>query len=712
MRKTCRAGQWPLTFNRSRRGRTSGYLRRAVAVATMASIGLLSGGHGSVHAAGDDRAGGVIDQLEIKSRGPAFAGAPFGEVGAYEIIAGIVKGRLDPDHPSNADIVDLGLAPRDPDGWVTYQTDFAILRPESAEKARRVIFYDVVNRGRKLAHRLYFNEGASFATAADAGNGFLMRQGITVVWSGWQGDIPLAAKADLLGTRFPIARERDGSPVVGTVRDEWVFDNTKSPVKASLSYPVADADPGRAYLRVKQRQSDPWKTLSTWSYEGDKAIQIERPSDMDAGAIYEFVYPARDPVVMGLGFAAIRDLVAFLRYDTADRSGGANPLNDLRQARCERAACPDKARETADVVILEGISQSGRLVRDFIYQGFNRDTLGRQVFDAAMPLIAASRRTWTNERFAQPGRWSKEHEEHFQVGDQFPFTYPVTTDPVSGRRDGIFARCEPTGSCPKVMHIDGGAEFWQGRASLVGADGAGRDVPLPDSVRAYLMTGTPHAYAPSGKASKPAACSLPGNVVNPGSTTRALLVALIDWVARDVAPPDSRWPSAGAGELVDPADVKALGLPDLSMLGVKYTGTHNYLHLTDYGTAVPKVDLSKPYRVLVPVTDADGIGRAGVRTPDVEVPLATHLPWNPRTAGYAPGGACGGAGASLPFAADEASRQGTGDVRPSVAARYPDAETYLKRVRASVDGLRAQRLMLDEDAQRWLQKAEANAPKR
>jgi hypothetical protein len=684
------------------RVRIRGAAGRAGSGLFAAGLALLLAACQSVGPAGGAAAsGGTIERLEIRSRAPAFGGARFGEAGAYELITGVVTGRLDPAHPSNATIVDLGLAPRDADGWVTYQSDVSILRPASAERARRVILYDVVNRGRPLAHQLYFNEGGALDAAGGAGNGFLMRQGITVVWSGWQGDLPLASgKGGLLGTRFPIARGADGSPVRGMVRDEWVFDHRTNPARAELSYPVADPDRARAILQVKQRRADPWRVIDGWSYDGDRAIRIERPADMDAGAIYEFVYPARDPVVMGIGFAAIRDLVSFLRYDAVDRGGAPNPLN-------ERAACPDKARQTADVVILEGISQSGRAVRDFVYQGFNLDTAGRRVFDAAMPLIAGSRRTWVNERFAQPGRWSKEHEEHFQHGDQFPFGYAVTTDPVSGRRDGVFARCEATRSCPKLMHVDGGAEFWQGRASLVGADGAGRDLDVPPDVRAYLMTGTPHAYAPTGKAPKPAACALPGNVVNPGATTRALLVALVDWVARDVPPPASRWPRVAAGELADPRDARALGLPDLSRIGAVYQGTHNALYLTDYGAAVPKVDLSRAYRVLVPVTDADGNDRAGVRTPDVEVPLATHLPWNPRGVGFAPGAACGGAGSTLPFAPDAATRARNGDPRPSIAERYADEQDYLRRVRASVDGLRAQRLMLEEDAQRWMERAQA-----
>jgi hypothetical protein len=679
-------------------------------VMAMALLAALAGCQAPAAGTRPGAPGGVIDKLDVQHRAVAFGGTAFGSVGPYEVLSGVVSGRLDPLHPANAGVVDLALAPRDADGWVSYQTDFTILRPRSAQAARRVIVYDVVNRGRKLAHQLYFNEGSSNALDAvgDAGNGFLMRQGITMVWSGWQGDLPLATSRNgLLGTRLPVARQHDGSAVQGVVRDEWVFDNTTNPIKAPLSYPVAQADRAQAVLRVKQRQTDAWRTHASWSYDGDRSIQIVRPADMDAGAIYELVYPARDPVVMGIGLAAIRDLVAFLRYDTADRNGTPNPLNDLRQARCEARDCALKDRQTADVVILEGISQSGRAVRDFIHQGFNVDTQGRQVFNGAMPLIAGSRRIWLNDRFAQPGRWSKEHEEHFQVGDQFPFSYPVTTDPVSGRRDGIFARCEATRSCPKLMHIDGSAEFWQGRASLVGADGRGRDIEMPAQARLYLMAATPHAYAPSGKAARPAACSLPGNGVNPGSTTRALLVALIDWVATGAEPPASQWPQVARGELADPHDLRSLGLPDLSRLGVRYQATHNFLHLTDYSTPVPTVDRSKPYRVMVPVVDGDGLDKAGVRTPDVQVPLATHLPWNPRAPGFAPGAACGGAGATLPFAADAATRQRLGDPRASIAERYPDEQRYLREVRGAIDALVAQRLMLAEDAERWMGRARA-----
>jgi hypothetical protein len=321
------------------------------------------------------------------------------------------------------------------------------------------------------------------------------------LWSGWQGDIALSGDGTRIGTRFPVAKNADGSAITGTSRDEFVFDNTTDPVTAKLSYPAADTDPTKAILRVKNRQTDPWTTLTTFSYVDASTVTIDRPADKEAGAIYELIYTAKDPVVMGIGFAALRDLVSFLRHDDADAQGGANPLTDLKQSPCEikvSGACPPNPTTTIDVAILEGISQSGRMTRDFIWQGFNADGKGRKVFDGAMPLIAGSRKTWTNYRFAQPGRWSKQHEDHFQAGDQFPFTYATTTDPVSGNTDGILAKCTQSNTCPKVMHIDGGGEFWQARASLVVTDGAGAAVALPDNVRAYYMAGTPHGYTGAG----------------------------------------------------------------------------------------------------------------------------------------------------------------------------------------------------------------------
>ena len=687
-------------------------LVRGLAAVMGASVALVFTGCGSSDSgSGLLTPAGTIRSFEIKSRTDAFGGAAFGSAGVYESIAAVATGRLDPAHPSNAGIVDLARAPKAADGWVEYKVDVSILRPKSATAARRVLFYDVVNRGNKLAHSLYFNEGSDFTTSAGAGTGFLMRQGYTVVWSGWQGDIAMSSDGTRIGASFPLATNADGTPITATNRDEFIFDNTTNPATATLSYPASDLNQALATLRVKQRQADAWQTVATWTYSGSKSILITRPANMDAGAIYEFIYPAKDPVVMGIGFAAIRDLVSFLRYENADASGAPNPLADLKNAPCEikdsAGACPANPRTTVDVALLEGISQSGRLVRDFIWQGFNADGQRRKVFDGAMPLIAGGRKTWTNFRFAQPGRFSRQHEDHFQAGDQFPFTYATTTDPLSGRPDGIFANCSKSDTCPKLFHLDGGNEFWQSRSSLVTLDGAGNVVALPDTVRTYYMTGTPHAYNTTGVSSKPANCSYNSNIVNPASTTRALTVAMVDWLARGKAPPASRWPSRADSTFADPLNSVAVGMPDLNPIGIAYPGVYNRLDLTDYSVVPPTVDASKMYVVRAPTTDGDGNDRPGVRTPDVAVPLGTHLPWNLRAPGFASGELCSTQGSYIAFAQTDAARTASRDPRTSLQSRYAGKADYVAKVTAAANALRDQGLMLQEDVDRWVQRANA-----
>jgi hypothetical protein len=653
-----------------------------------------------------------IEWLEVKSRADAFGGASFGISGQYEYIAAVAHGQLDPNDPANARIVDLDKAPR-VNGLVEYETDVAILRPKDASSARRILFYDVVNRGNKNGLGSYFNEGTGDLTSADgAGNGFLMRGGYIMVWSGWQGDIALSGDGSRIGTRFPIATNPDGSAITGPSREEIIFDNTTNPGTMPLLWPTATRDPSQATLRVKLRQTDDWRTLTSasWSYIDDKSISIDRPADMDAGAIYEFIYTARDPMVMGIGFAAIRDVVTFLKYATADDRGNPNPLNDLRQAPCELRdasdSCPLNPSTTVDASIMEGISQSGRFVRDFLWQGFNTDVQGRKLFDGAMPLIAGSRKTWTNFRFAQPGRWSKQHEDHLQAGDQFPFTYATITDPISGMRDGILAQCSTNDTCPKVVHLDGSGEFWLGRASLVVSDGAGSDVALPDNVRAYLMTGPPHGYNQTGVSTRAAACKFGSNIVNAGASGRATFQALVDWVVRGTEPPASRFPTLSNG-LADPDVRSAVGFPDLSPIGVNFTGVHNFLHLTNYSVVPPVVDLASRYRVMIPRTDSDGNEMGGIRSPDMTVPLGTHTSWNPRAPGFAEGDQCTSQGSFIPFAATAAERASTGDPRLSLAERYSSKADYVARVRTAASTLRDQRLMLQEDVDRWVRRAEA-----
>ncbi len=598
------------------------------------------------------------------------------------MVVAVAHMKVDPKHPANRQIVDLAAA-AEPDGAVRYRTDVVILRPRDASKASRALVFDVANRGRKLMLPLVNDGDLQADTAAQAGNAWLMRQGHTLLWVGWQGDLPLAKSGQSVGMALPVATDR-GAPITGVSLEEVVFDAPGALGKLPLSYPAATLDPTRAELTVRAKPGAPATTLppTVWRYESATEIEINRPAGFDAGAIYQFRYEGRDPTPMGLGMAAVRDIVSFLKASQPDAAGQAHPLADIRP----------------NVTVALGISQSGRFLRDFIWQGFNAAPAGGRVFDGAMPTIAGSRKSYTNVRWAQPGRYSRQHEDHWFYGDQFPFGYGTTTDPLTGRSDGIFSRCRADNSCPKLMHLDSGVEFWQARSSLVVTDGAGRDVPLPDDVRAYLMASTQHVTAATPSAG---ICQLPNNPAKQSSTYRALMARLIAWTRDNQPPPASRFPSVAAGTLVAPQRA-TMGFPDLGALGLALPAALNDLNPADHSVVPARVDTQRRYTVLVPNTDADGHDVAGVRLPDIEAPLATHTGFGVRKAGFAEGQLCGLNGSYLPLAKDAQERGANKDPRPSIAERYPARATYLQRARAAAERLKADGLMLDEDVARTL----------
>ena len=383
--------------------------------------------------------------------------------------------------------------------------------------------------------------------------------------------------------------------------------------------------------------------------------------------------------------AAVRDVMVFLKAAQPDLVGQTHPLVDIRP----------------NVTVALGISQSGRFLRDFIWQGFNAAPRGGRVFDGAMPTIAGSRKSFTNARWAQPGRYSRQHEDHSFFGDQFPFSYGTLTDPLTGRSDGIFSRCRTDDTCPKLMHLDSSLEFWQARASLVVTDGAGRDVALPGDVRAYLMSSTQHA--PAGTPAS-GICQLLNNPAKQASTYRVLLSRLITWARDGQAPPASRFPSVAAGTLVPP-QASAMGFPDLSALGLKVPTQLNELNPVDHSVTPVRVDVQKRYAVLVPRTDADGNDIAGVRAPDVAAPLATYTGFNVRKAGFAEGQLCGLNGSHVPFSRDAQDKASKRDPRASLAERYASRAAYLQRVRGSAEQLRSEGLMLEEDVAQAVDRA-------
>ena len=600
-----------------------------------------------------------IDLQVVES--PTLDGQRFGQVGQYERLRGVAYGEVDPNDPRHREIVNLANAPRNRSGRVEYRTTVEIYRPIDMHRWNRAVYHTVSNRGR--------------AGAADPA---LLDRGFAFVRVGWQGD--LAPTDQNIVAFLPVAKRPDGSSIVGAALEERIFNDADTVSRARLTYAAASLDLGETTLTVRRGQQAPRATPADlrWSYVSSTEIQINRPTGFDGGAIYEFVYQAKDPIVMGLGFAAMRDVISFLRYDETDRSGNANPL---------------AFEGLPGTSISLGISQSGRVLRDFLYQGFNEDVSGRIVFDGMHPNIAGSRKSFTNYQFSQPGRWQKQHEDHVYPGDQFPFTYATLSDPVSGRTDGLQEKCAASNTCPKIIHSDGEAELWQARSSLVVTDPLGHHIELPDNVRVYLLAGTQHGGGRGVHATTPNRrfCQNLSNPLALGQTRVALSVALYEWVEKGLEPPPSRFPTVANGGLVK---ASGIGFPDIP--GVTYSGSYNPLHLYDHRSVPPTQGAA--YTVLVARTDDDGNMTNGVRHPNLAAPLGTHTGWNLRRDGFAEGEQCAGTGSFIPFAADHRERQTSGDPRPSLDERYPNHQAYVRAVSAAADALVQDRLLLRRDA--------------
>jgi Alpha/beta hydrolase domain len=610
----------------------------------------------------------------LKVESPAFEGRTFGAVGTYDRIVARATIAVAPDDIHNQVIVDLDRAPRNAQGQVEATTDVEILRPTVAANGNRTLFYEVLNRGSKLGLALFNDIPAvtnDLVKAADAGNGFLMNHGYTVVWSGWQGDI--IPGSGRMTFSPPIA-----PGVTGLAREDFIFDHTDNPAIGTLSYPAADLDPVNAKISVREREADPRTSPAGLgvTFENPTRISVKRPEGFDAGAIYEFIYVAKDPKVMGLGFAATRDVVSFLRNEAADGSGTANPL----AGRIDRA-------------IGFGLSQSGRYLHDYLYLGFNADEAGRTVFEGLMPHISGGKKTFTNYRFGQPGRSPYEHADMLYPGADFPFTYPVITDIVTGKSDGFLARCLATGKCPKIIKSDSELEFYQQRASLVVTDTQGNPITMPDNVRLFLLSNLQHYALAQDKSQMVKVCANPTNPLNAGPAVRALLVAMNEWITKGALPPDSRYPSRTEATLVPPwAD--AVGFPNIP--GFAYPSR------IAQPTALKSEDMppskGAAYPVFVPKTDADGRDIAGIHLPTLEAPAATHTGWNLRKAGFSEGELCDNNGSMMPFAATREERLKINDPRLSMEERYPHAGDRAAAIAKAAQQLIRDRLLLEEDA--------------
>ena len=661
--------------------------RSAVAAALVAAAA--AGGVPGAHAR--------IVKIQITaSESPTFGGYAWPGVGQYEKIAGKAFGEVDPADPKNALIVDLEHAPKNAHGKVEYAFDFYILKPIDLSKGAHKMMYEPPNRGRKTWNTFGRvasgnDPGATLTDPAQLANAFLMPRGYSIVWSGWDVSAGTSSADFNTTVTVPVARNADGSSITGPSYEYIV----SSATSFTLSYPAATLDKAQARLTHRVRLDDPPVEVpaDAWNYNAAGTAISLASGPFIANDIYEFSYTAKDPTVNGLGLAAVRDWNAWLRHAAADDLGTPNPLaGDIER------------------IYTEVVSQPGRLLNDFRHLGFNQDENGRKVFDGMMQWIAAGDGLNLNYRFSQPGRTERNRQDHLYVEGVFPFANVRTTDPISRKSDSRYAACMASNTCPLAVEIYSANEYWVKAASLLHTQPDGR-ADLPDSrfTRNYLISSHQHGVGnPTSKGS----CQQFQNPLDSAPVQRALFVALDDW-SHGKMPPPSRVPKLADGTLVAPLPQAAVGFPNIP--GVTYTGLKTTRYRLNYGpnfyddgiaTINPPL-ITPPYQdnpangpiypSFVPKTDVDGNDIAGVRLPDVAVPLATYTGWSLRAGPQANDG-CEAAGQYIPFARTRADREASGDPRLSVEERYPNFASYRHAAIRAIDGLVRQRLMLCEDA--------------
>ena len=620
-----------------------------------------------------------ITELSIAAIEPFADGQAFGAAGPYVRVKGVARGTLDPKAAENAGIVDLDKAPTNAAGLVEYATDFFMLRPQQPARGSGILVYDVTNRGAKRIFTLLDDVPATDVeavndpkSARDAGLGFLLGRGYTILWSGWDPDAPRANHG--LGAEFPVAQE-NGRLIAGRIRDEFHI-GTRRPADGSqhrLPYAAATLEQPAARLAVRDRERDPRAEIrrGEWEFVDARTIRL-LPEGRKFGPfrIYELWYEAVAPKVLGIGFASVRDLVSLLRHDGSE-------AGDIRHA------------------LAFGVSQSGRFLRHFLDLGMNTDGEGRQVFDGVLSHVAGAGKVFANHRFGMPGRTATQHEDRLYPENWFPFAIAATTDPFSGRDGGILAGQ----SSPKVIETNSSTEYWQKGASLIHTDlGWGGDLfPQRDS-RVYLIAGTQHGGRP-GVDPRPGPCINPRNPHSATPALRALFVALEEWVTKGIEPPASRVPSISMGTAVPAESVR---LPRVK--GFAHPPGANRILAPVNWVDPPDAAAAAAYDTYVSDVDEDGNEVAGIRLPPIAVPLGTYTGWNVYNA--QPGELADRDGSLIPFARTRAERMAADDPRDSLEERYGSRAAYVEKVRAAAAALVEERLLLPADADTFVKAAE------
>jgi hypothetical protein len=634
-----------------------------------------------------------VVRLRIERREPVLNGRPSGAAGPYEKLVGRVDFGLDPTLPRNGNIIDLTLAPRNTRGEVESSADFYMLKPLDARRGNGRLFYEVGNRGGKAILSTFQKAAGSTdpTTEAEYGDGALMRQGFTLLWMGWQWDVP--ERPGTMRMEMPIAVD-NGRRITGIVRGNFILNDRAETASVAdrnhKAYPVLDPNSPDHVMTVRDDPVAKGQVIprARWRFVDGGTVALE--GGFEPGRIYDVVYRSADPRVLGCGLAGVRDFVSFMKYDTS----GENPMPGLRAA------------------IGWGVSQSGRFLRHFLYQGFNEDEQGRRVFDGVFDQVGGAGRGSFNHRFGQASRDALQHFNILFPVDLFPFTDGPSTDPESGVTDSLLGRAERTGTAPKVFHLLTNSEYFNRAGSLVHTDPTGtKDADLPSNTRVYTIASAPHGPGPFPPATHRGGGQVgraPLNPLNYSSAVRALFRALDRWVAEEVAPPPSAYPRIADGTLTPPGRAGWPAVPGFPLPQQPLRAFH-----LNFGPDWPKgivsvepPEIGTPFVVSVPAVDADGNVRAGIRLPEIAVPLATHAGWNYRDASTgAPDRLAGEIGSYIPFARTKTDRDRAADPRLSIEERYRNRDEYVGKFAAAALDLVKQRYLLDEDVVDLLKRA-------
>ena len=646
-----------------------------------------------------------VVRVEVASRADLQDSKPFGDAGAYQRITGRIYFAIDPDNVHNRQIVDLDKSERNAQGEVEFSADFYLLRPKDISKGNGAVLFEVSNRGGKGILRIV--NGAD--PSQEFGDGFLMRQGYTVAWVGWEYDV--ADQNQNLRLYAPLARQIVGAtnravpprpgvdrpvpggvirgPIQGLVRSDFTVSEKRDTMPlghimlgpgGGKSYPVDDPGNPQNVLTVRDTREAPRQVIprGQWNFKDQHFVQLT--DGFTPGKIYEVVYTAKDPVVAGVGMAGVRDFLSYLKHDP-------------------QAVAPVQRAYAV------GISQSGRYLRHFLYQDFNADEQGRQVMDGVIAHVAGAGRGSFNHRFAQPSRDAQPMSSVFYPTDLFPFTDLPETDGQSGATGGLLDAPKESHTAPKIFFTNTSYEYWGRAASLIHTSPDGKkDIALGPNVRAYFLAGLQHfsgAFPPQKTANNIDYTAQQRHNPNPIQWFwRALITDMDRWVKDGKLPPASVHPKVAQGTLVPLAKWSFPKIP-----GVHLPHEYNLAYHLDFGpqwkegivtSEPPKV--GKPFGVLIPQSDADGNDLGGVRLPELQVPLATYTGWNLRDPSIgAPDQRASFLGSFIPFPKTLEDRRKSGDPRRSVAERYHSREQYMEQFEQAARRLIQQRFLLEED---------------